>query len=95
MKSRVLKIHAKDNVVVALDNLSKGQNIHIENQLITLVDDVDQKHKFALCDLPIGSPVIMYGVLVGITTKDISKGGLISTDNLKHKTSTTTGKNAP
>ncbi|MCY4216226.1 MAG: altronate dehydratase family protein [Flavobacteriaceae bacterium] len=94
MTSNILKIHSQDNIAVALNDLSKGHSVTIENEPITLVDDIDQKHKFALCDLPIGSSVIMYGVLVGITTKDIPKGGLISTDNLKHKTSKTIAKNA-
>lgn len=95
MKSNVLKIHSKDNIAVALSDLSKGQMVVVGGERVSLVDDIDQKHKFSLRELPIDSSVFMYGVLVGITTKDIPKGGLISTDNLKHKTSKTIIQNVP
>ena len=51
MKARVLKIHPKDNVLVALTNLKKNEVIEHNGNSYTLVDDVDAKHKFFITDM--------------------------------------------
>ena len=47
MFHKTLKIHPKDNVWVALRDLSKGENIDLENGFVKLVQDVPAKHKYA------------------------------------------------
>ncbi|WP_152269080.1 UxaA family hydrolase [Agriterribacter humi] len=84
MKARVLKIHKKDNVLVALTNLKKGESIEHNGVAYTLVDDVDAKHKFFIGDMKAGDPVYMYGVLVGKLQFDVPQGGRMTTDNTKH-----------
>lgn len=84
MKQKVLKVHADDNVVVALTNLSKGETVTLDGQSYTLTDDITAKHKFVATDLQAGDSIIMYGVLVGKAQSPIKKGGLISTGNVKH-----------
>ena len=84
MKARVLKIHQKDNVLVALTNLKKGESIEYNGETYTLVDDVDAKHKFFIGDMKAGDPVYMYGVLVGKLQFEVPKGGRMTTDNTKH-----------
>ncbi len=84
MKQKVLKVHPGDNVLVALTNLAKGETIVYNGQEYLLQDDIPAKHKFVTVDLRSGDPVTMYGVLVGKAQKDIVKGGIISTANLKH-----------
>ncbi len=84
MKARVLKIHPKDNVLVALTNLKKGEVIEHDGNSYTLVDDVDAKHKFFINDMKAGDPVYMYGVLVGKIQFDVPTGGRMTTDNTKH-----------
>lgn len=88
----VLKVHPADNVIVALQDLKKGETINFEGQDYLLVSDIPAKHKFVTEDLAIGQEVIMYGVLVGKASQPIQKGGLIHTQNLKHAASTFTGK---
>lgn len=88
MKNRVLKVHPKDNVIVALSDLKAGENVQLNGESFTLLEDVAAKHKFATTDLDIGDEVTMYGVLVGKAQKPIFKGGLISTANLKHAAGT-------
>ncbi len=39
-------------------------------------------------DAPAGTDVIMYGVLVGKTEKDVAAGSRVSTENLKHASGT-------
>jgi len=46
MKHRVLKIHPKDNVVVALEDLSKGEGISFNGIVYTFRDYTPEKHKF-------------------------------------------------
>jgi altronate hydrolase len=84
MKHRVLKVHPKDNVIVALTNLSKGDTISFEGANYILTEDIPAKHKFFMEDMKTGDEVIMYGVLVGKAQKDIPKGSRMSTENIKH-----------
>ena len=84
MKSRVLKVHEKDNVLVALQHLKAGETISYGDESYLLPEDVDAKHKFYTEDLPAGSAVIMYGTLVGKTQSDVKRGQRMTVDNLKH-----------
>ena len=84
MKHRVLKVNRKDNVIVALTNLSKGETIHFEGANYELQEDIPAKHKFFMQDMAVGDEVIMYGVLVGKAQKPILKGGRMTTENIKH-----------
>ena len=88
MKSyqKILQIHPNDNILVALTDLKKGDQISFEDRLYVLHNDIAEKHKFAMCDFAKGDSVFMYGVLVGKATKEIFKGGLISTSNIVHDT---------
>ncbi len=84
MKLLVLKVHPKDNVLVALQDLQKGQSIEFSGETFILQDDVKAKHKFFTTDLQPGDKVIMYGVLVGTAQKFIAKASWMSTENIKH-----------
>jgi altronate hydrolase len=84
MKHKVLKVHPKDNVIVALTNLLKGETISFEGNEYTLKDNITAKHKFFTKDMNEGDEVIMYGVLVGKAQNFIPRGGLMSTANVKH-----------
>jgi len=65
MKRNVLKVHPKDNVLVALQNLTKGQTVSYEGADYILHDNIGAKHKFFEHDMHTGDEIIMYGVLVG------------------------------
>jgi altronate hydrolase len=84
MKQRVLKIHPADNVIVALQNLQKGETIHYQGENYVLAADINAKHKFFERAMQPGEKVIMYGVLVGTVQQLIPAGGLMTTDNVKH-----------
>ena len=84
MKKIVLKVHPRDNVIVALRDLEKAEIIDFEGLQYEMQEKVQAKHKFYTEDLPQGSEVIMYGVLVGKVHYDVKKGGLMTTDNLHH-----------
>lgn len=87
LKNRFLKIHAADNVLVALTHLKRGEEISFTDGQCTLVSDVQAKHKFAIADLAVGDKIIMYGYLVGRAVEPIAKGEAITTRNTKHDAS--------
>ncbi|MBV8388842.1 MAG: altronate dehydratase [Mucilaginibacter sp.] len=82
-----LRIHPKDNVLVALRDLDQGTPIEFEGLSFSLTEKVAAKHKFALGDLEPDDSIFMYGVLVGKATKPIPQGGLVSTENIHHASS--------
>lgn len=84
MKKIVLKVHPSDNVIVALTDLHKGQQVELDGEKYLLADDVAAKHKFFTNDMQTGDEVIMYGVLVGKAQHFIEKGRRMTTDNVKH-----------
>ena len=81
---RVLQLDPRDNALVALTDLRKGETVSFAGSEYVLLSDVPAKHKFVTVDLPAGGDVIMYGVLVGRTAEPLQRGGLLSTGNLRH-----------
>jgi altronate hydrolase len=85
MQNKVLKLDSKDNVLIALADLRRGEQISFDSQTYMLESDVPAKHKFAAEDLADGASVIMYGVLVGKVMEPIRRGGLLTTRNIHHQ----------
>jgi altronate hydrolase len=83
MKS-VLKVHPDDNVIVALRDLAKGEEVQLNGNSYGVIEDVPAKHKFAEKGFQAGENIIMYGVLVGKAQTEISAGARITTSNVKH-----------
>jgi altronate hydrolase len=84
MSQKVLKVHPTDNVIVALQDLPKGETVTYNGTTYTMVDDIPAKHKFFAQEMAAGGEVIMYGVLVGKAQNNIPRGGLMTTSNVKH-----------
>ncbi len=87
MKVPYLRLHEKDNVLVALKDLLKGTEIILDQDNYRLVTDVKGKHKFLITDLSEGDEIYMYGALVGKATKNISRGEVLTTANVVHASS--------
>lgn len=83
-KQKYVQIHPKDNVLVALQDLKQGEIITFGGSSFSLLQDVKAKHKFTVSDFPKDQEILMYGVLVGKLNVDLSKGSLITVDNLRH-----------
>src|SRR3984893_6137000 len=84
---RVLQLNPKDNVLVALNDLHKGEQIDCSGRTFTLRTDVPAKHKFATDDIAPGGAVVMYGVLIGKASEQISSGEQLTTRNTHHEAS--------
>ncbi|HEY4903894.1 MAG TPA: altronate dehydratase family protein [Candidatus Sulfotelmatobacter sp.] len=85
MRNEVLKLDPRDNVLVVLQDLQAGTAVVFEGEQYTLASRVPAKHKFAIQEIPEGGDVVMYGVLVGKTTKALRPGDLLTTDNILHQ----------
>ncbi|MBI5010274.1 MAG: UxaA family hydrolase, partial [Bacteroidia bacterium] len=81
-KRRVLHLHPKDNVAVALEDLPAGTTVQINNVSLVLKGAVAAKHKFALSDIAAGESIFMYGIKVGRAVKPIERGAAITTANI-------------
>lgn len=92
MQKKLIKVHPSDNVLVALINLEKGEQISFEDSQIILTSDVKAKHKIAAQKFIAGDRVIMYGVLVGTANSTIEKGEVLTTANVKHQSEKVFGK---
>ncbi len=84
MKQRVLHIHPKDNVLVALDNLRKHEIVVFDNEEYFLVEDIPAKHKFFMNNMQTGDEIFMYGVLVGKAQYHVERGSRMTVENTKH-----------
>jgi altronate hydrolase len=87
MQNSVLQLDPRDNVLVALTPLRKGESVTFSGNTYALLSDVPAKHKFVTRDFAAGDQVIMYGGLVGTATEPIRRGDLLSTRNIRHAAS--------
>lgn len=86
MKTRrkVLQVHPDDNVLVALQDLVKGEAIEWKGNSYTLQEDIPAKHKFTIQTIATGGSVVMYGVLVAKAKTGLPAGVRIATENVQH-----------
>jgi altronate hydrolase len=94
VRNRVIHLHPKDNVAVALENLQEGTSVQVNNVTIVLKGSVSAKHKFTLSDIAAGEMIFMYGIKVGKAIKPIAKGTAITTSNIVNAVSEV-NKNTP
>jgi altronate hydrolase len=83
-QARVLRLDARDNVLVALTDLRKGETVSYLGGEYLLLSDVAAKHKFLTADVSAGGEITMYGVLVGRAQENLRRGELLSTRNIRH-----------
>ena len=75
---KTIVITPNDSVGVALAPLKKGE----EYEGVTLIEDIEKGHKFALKAIKAGERVIKYGEVIGKATKDIAVGEHIHSHNM-------------
>nr|WP_312292059.1 altronate dehydratase family protein [Clostridium chromiireducens] len=79
----IIKINEKDNVVVALRDISKNEIIEVENNKIEVKEDIKRGHKIAIGNIKEEENVIKYGYPIGHATKNIEIGDWVHTHNIK------------
>ncbi len=84
MADKFIQIHPKDNLLAALQDLKKGEEIQFRQYQFIIQEPIPAKHKFPVFDLEVGEEMYMYGVLIGKATKRILAGSRVSVDNTVH-----------
>src|SRR5688572_366437 len=74
---RALRLHASDNVIVAVDQIAQGASV----QGITAAARVPRGHKMATVPIEKGAPVLKFGQIIGFATEAIAPGNHIHTHN--------------
>ena len=69
----LIRMHPDDNVAIVANDGGLGAGTQIPDGP-TLLDKVPQGHKLALENIPVGSPVRRYGVVIGTAKSDIAAG---------------------
>ena len=85
MNARVLRLNAKDNVLVALSDLCQGEETPFGGHTYRLKTDVPAKHKFATAEIEKNGAVVMFGVLIGKAMEPIAVGERVTTRNTHHE----------
>ncbi len=80
MADAFIRLHAKDNLVIALTDLAKG--VALPGLPASLPGPVPRGHKLATRAIAKGEMVLRYGQVIGQATEDIAEGGHIHSHNL-------------
>ena len=76
----IIRLHASDNVVIALSDLAKGACP--EGLDIPLPAAVPRGHKIATRPIAKGETVLRYGQIIGQATEEIAPGAHVHSHNL-------------
>lgn len=83
MDTKYLKINSKDDVVVAIQDISKGETILDGQRQIIVLEDVPSGHKILLHDKAEGEQIYKYGYPIGHASIDLKAGSWLNEHNLK------------
>lgn len=79
----VLQVHSDDDVAVALRPLEAGEEVEVGRLAVRLQEPIPYGHKFALREVPNGTPVRKLGWPIGEATRAIRPGEHVHTHNVK------------
>lgn len=83
---RLVLLDVRDSVAVAVDGLEAGESGQClgvgRGDGITASEAIPRGHKLALTDIQVGTPVIKYGLPIGITKAPIRAGAWVHSHNL-------------
>jgi altronate hydrolase len=87
MPAAALQLDSRDNVIVALATLEPGTTAEYgAGGSCPVAQTIPAKQKMALTALNPGELIVMYGMVVGEATQPIPRGGLLTTQNIRHRT---------
>ena len=78
-----IKINECDNVIIALRDYKKDEVIDLEDEKITLLEDINRGHKIAIKNINKGENIVKYGLPIGYALEDIKIGNWVHTHNTK------------
>ena len=78
-----IRIHPDDNVVVALEDIRKGETLVSADFTVTAAEDIARGHKMAIRTIPEGQPVVKYGNPIGLAKAEIPAGAWAHVHNVR------------
>lgn len=79
----VIRLHPRDNVAVALEDVAKGEQVSVEGVQLTAAKNVQRGHKLALAPIPAGEKIVKYGCDIGVAKEDIAPGQWVHVHNVR------------
>ena len=79
---RALQVDANDNVAVVAQDVAAGDQVQVDDTVVTAAEKIMIGHKIALCDIPVNGLVVKYGVPIGKANTTIKKGTHVHTQNV-------------
>lgn len=77
----------KDNVIVAIEPIQKGEEVSYvcgdQTKTLTALEDIVIYHKLAARDIAEGEPIIKYGEHIGLAARAIKTGEHVHCHNLR------------
>ncbi len=87
VKKLALHVTPDDNVLVALENIEKGEIASAKDGTEVVANEfIKQGHKIAICDIKKDDPVIKYAYSIGPASQDIKRGDWVHSHNLEDTT---------
>jgi altronate hydrolase len=80
---QTLRLHGRDNVVIATSALAQGAVIETEGAPIVLLQAIAPGHKIAIRAVGVGDPVRRYGQVIGVASAPIQAGEHVHVHNLR------------
>ncbi|MGN9163991.1 UxaA family hydrolase [Tissierellaceae bacterium HCP3S3_D8] len=85
--NNALVIDPKDNVAVAIEQISKGTEVNyiLNGELGKVVakDDIQIYHKISIKNIKRGEPIVKYGEHMGLAGVEIEKGQHVHVHNVE------------
>ena len=80
---RLFRISPQDNVAVAFTAIEEGTELPFEGDTVRILENIKPAHKVAIKDIRKSEPVIKYGAVIGIASRDIKKGEHVHVHNIR------------
>ena len=82
MNSNALKVNPGDNVVIAIRQITSGEDVVVDGvKLLPAAEDVAASHKIAVVDIKAGGAIIRYGEPIVQARDDIRRGQWVHVHN--------------
>ncbi len=79
---RTIKVHPSDNVAIVVNDFGLPAGSRLADGVV-LRSHVPQAHKAALVDIREGEPVLRYGIVIGLATRDLQAGDWVEESALR------------
>ncbi|MCC6681885.1 MAG: UxaA family hydrolase [Phycisphaeraceae bacterium] len=82
--NKAFRIDSHDNVATLLEPAYTGQRLVVVGALpvnLTAAESIEAWHKVALTAIPANQPIIKYGIVIGVATRDITAGQWVHLHN--------------